>query len=78
MQDVIVPKVGMASAEVDVVTWHVQVGAVVAPGSRLADIESEKATIEIESPCAGVVAEIRVPAGSTVAPGTVLCRIRPA
>lgn len=77
MQDVIIPKVGMASTEVDVVAWHVGVGDEVGAGTELADIESEKATIRIESPCAGVVAEILVPAGATVAPGTVLCRIRP-
>ena len=77
MQDVMVPKVGMASAEVDVIAWHVSAGDPVAEGAPLAEIESEKATIQIDSPCDGTVAEILVPQGATVAPGTVLCRIRP-
>lgn len=78
MRDVMVPKLGMASNEVDVVAWHVAVGDVVTEGQALADVESEKATVQIESPDDGVIAEILVPEGDSVAPGTVLCRLRPA
>ena len=78
MLDIIIPKMGMATVEVDLVKWHVSVGAAVQPGTLLAEVESEKTTIEIESEVAGAVTEILVPAGETTEVGTVICRIQEA
>lgn len=78
MHDVIIPKMGMSSNEVDVVAWHVAVGDTVAVGTALLDVESEKAVLTVESEVAGVVTAIVVPKGSETTIGSVVCRIRPA
>lgn len=76
MEDVIVPKMGMSSDEVDVLEWHVGVGDAVSVGTPLVDVESEKAVLTIESELAGVVAEIVADQGATVEVGKVICRIQ--
>jgi len=76
VEDVIVPKMGMSSDEVDVLEWHVGVGDAVSVGTPLVDVESEKAVLTIESELAGVVAEIIADRGATVEVGKVICRIR--
>ena len=73
-----IPKMGMSTVEVDVMKWHVAVGDKVQPGQLLVEIESEKATMEMESEVAGTVAEILVQAGDVTEVGTVVCRIDPA
>ena len=55
-----IPKMGQATVEVDVIAWHVSVGDTVVPGTVLAEIESEKTTIELESEIDGTVEEILV------------------
>lgn len=72
MWEIRVPKLGMATAEADVVRWHVAVGDRVTPGGPLAEVESEKTSFVIEAEVGGVVREIRVPAGQTVEVGTVI------
>ncbi|WP_431523494.1 biotin/lipoyl-containing protein [Mesorhizobium captivum] len=76
MIDVRIPKMGAATVEVDLTKWHVAAGSNVVPGQVLAEIESEKTTIEIEAEVAGVVEEICVPEGSATEVGAVICRIR--
>jgi pyruvate/2-oxoglutarate dehydrogenase complex dihydrolipoamide acyltransferase (E2) component len=77
VHDVIIPKMGMSSNEVDVLDWHVNVGDEVAVGTPLLDVESEKAVLTVESEVVGVVTEIMVPKGSETTVGSVVCRIRP-
>lgn len=72
MWEIRVPKLGMATTDADVVRWHVAVGDRVEPGAALVEVESEKTAFLIESEAAGVVREIRIPAGTTVPVGTVL------
>jgi 2-oxoglutarate dehydrogenase E2 component (dihydrolipoamide succinyltransferase) len=72
MWEIRVPKLGMATTEADVARWDVAVGDRVERGAPLVEVESEKAALLIESEVAGVVTEIRVPAGTTVPVGTVL------
>ena len=45
--DIKIPKMGQATVEVEIIAWHVSPGSIVAPGSILAEIESEKTTIEL-------------------------------
>lgn len=49
-----------------VVSWNVKEGDSVKPGQSLGDIETDKATMELQSFDTGVVAAIMVPAGQTV------------
>ena len=49
-----------------VVSWNVKEGDSVKPGMSLGDIETDKATMELQAFDAGIVAAILVPAGQTV------------
>ncbi|MDF2810027.1 MAG: branched-chain alpha-keto acid dehydrogenase subunit [Microvirga sp.] len=70
-----IPKMGMTTEEVDVVSWHVAVGDKVSPAQPLADIESEKTTITIESEVSGTVTAILVALGEISAVGAPICTI---
>ena len=49
------PDVGEGTAEAELVAWHVAVGDRVAEDQPLADVMTDKATVELTSPVAGVV-----------------------
>ena len=73
--DVMIPKMGMGTEEVDLIKWHVNEGDAVAAGAPLADIESEKTTITVEAETAGTIAEVCVGENSPTTVGSVICRI---
>ncbi len=52
------PDVGEGTAEAELVAWHVAVGDRVAEDQPLADVMTDKATVELTSPVAGVVREL--------------------
>jgi 2-oxoisovalerate dehydrogenase E2 component (dihydrolipoyl transacylase) len=52
------PDVGEGTAEAEIVAWHVKVGEPVAEDQPLVDVMTDKATVEITSPTAGVVAAL--------------------
>jgi pyruvate dehydrogenase E2 component (dihydrolipoamide acetyltransferase) len=62
--DIRLPSVSPDDAAVTLVKWHVAVGSRVAPGDVLAEIESDKAVVELESEDAGVITEICVAEGN--------------
>lgn len=49
------PDVGEGIAEVELVKWHVKIGDAVKEGQPLADVMTDKATVELSSPVSGVV-----------------------
>ena len=49
------PDVGEGTAEAELVGWHVKVGDTVAEDQIVADVMTDKATVELTSPVAGVV-----------------------
>lgn len=57
---------GMAMTEGEVIAWYKQAGDAVQPGDLLAEVEAAKTTIEVEAPCAGILAEIAAEAGAVV------------
>ena len=69
--DVKVPDIGDFS-DVPVVTILVSVGDVVSEEDPLIEVESDKATMEVPSPAAGTVKEIKVSEGDTAVPYTPL------
>ena len=75
MIDVHIPKAGMSTVEVDVIAVHVAVGDTVEPGAILIEVESEKATFEVEAAHAGTVCEVLVREGEEVRVGDVVVRI---
>lgn len=62
--DICLPRVSPDDAAVTLAKWHVKVGSRVSPGDVIAEIESDKAIVELEAEEAGVITEIRVAEGS--------------
>src|SRR5436305_1823366 len=64
------PDMGEGVAEAELVEWHVSVGDTVTTESVLAEVLTDKATVEISSPVAGVVVYVRGDPGEKVAVGS--------
>src|SRR5204863_9440913 len=71
VQTVAVPDIGDFK-EVEVIEVLVKPGDKIAKEQSLVTLESDKATMEIPSPAAGVVKEIRIKTGDKVAQGSVI------
>ena len=69
------PKLTDSMEEGRIVEWQVRVGDRVSEGDVLAEIETDKAVMELESFWAGVVAEILRPDGDVVPVGEAIARI---
>ncbi|MGF6272476.1 2-oxoisovalerate dehydrogenase E2 component (dihydrolipoyl transacylase) [Massilia sp. UYP11] len=69
------PDLGEGIAEVEVVAWHVQPGDVVREDQVLADVMTDKATVEIPSPVAGTIASLGGAIGQSLAVGAELIRL---
>lgn len=70
--NVILPSLGFDMTEGRLVRWLKNEGEQVAKGQAIAEIETEKATVEIEAAVSGVLAKIIVPAGQTAPVGAVI------
>jgi pyruvate dehydrogenase E2 component (dihydrolipoamide acetyltransferase) len=70
--EVTMPSMGYEMEEGKVVSWLKQVGDRVDRGEVLAEIETDKTTVEMESMAAGTVAEIVVAEGDVAAVGAVI------
>ena len=70
-----VPDLGEGIAEVELVAWRVQPGDTVAEDQVLADVMTDKATVEIPSPVAGRVLALGGEVGRQIAVGAELIRI---
>src|ERR1044072_5325714 len=66
------PDIGEGIAEAEIVAWHVKVGDNVAEDQQLADMMTDKATVEMESPVAGKVLEVAGEVGDMIPIGAVL------
>ena len=60
------------------VKWYRKLGEAVAAGDHVADIETDKAVVEIESPASGVLAEILAEDGMVVAMGAAIGTVQEA
>ena len=67
MTDVMVPALGESVSEATVSTWFKKVGDAVKQDEMLCELETDKVSVEVPSPAAGILAEIIAPEGSTVA-----------
>ncbi len=67
MTDVMVPSLGESVSEATVSTWFKKPGDAVAVDEMLCELETDKVSVEVPSPVAGVLAEIIAPEGTTVA-----------
>jgi 2-oxoglutarate dehydrogenase E2 component (dihydrolipoamide succinyltransferase) len=75
MTDIRVPTLGESVTEATIGKWFKHAGDAVAVDEPLVELETDKVTIEVPSPAAGVLAEIAAKDGETVAVG-VLGQIR--
>ena len=69
------PDLGEGLTEGEVARWLVTEGQEIAEDDPLVEIQTDKATVEIPSPAAGVVSRILVAEGEVVPVGTVLVAI---
>jgi 2-oxoglutarate dehydrogenase E2 component (dihydrolipoamide succinyltransferase) len=73
--DVVMPQMGVSVSEGTITKWVKQVGEEIQADETLLEISTDKVDTEVPSPAAGVVSEILVQEGETVAVGTLLARI---
>ncbi len=66
------PDIGEGIAEAEIVAWHVKPGDMVAEDQQIADMMTDKATVEMESPVSGKVLEVAGEVGDTIAIGSML------
>ena len=69
------PDIGEGIAEAEIVEWHVAVGDMIEEDAHLADMMTDKATVEMESPVAGKVVKLAGEVGDQIAIGSVLVEI---
>jgi len=69
------PDIGEGIAEVELVAWHVQAGDTVSEDQILADVMTDKASVEIPSPVAGKVLTLGGKVGEMMAVGSELIRL---
>ena len=67
-----VPTLGESITEATVGKWFKQPGEAVKADEPLVELETDKVTLEVNAPAAGVLSEIAVPTGETVAVGALL------
>lgn len=72
MADITLPQLGETVTEGTITRWFKKVGEQVAADEPLFEVSTDKVDTEVPSPIAGVLTEIRVQEGDTVAVGTVI------
>ena len=73
--DVLMPQLGETVAEGKIKQWFKSAGDAIKPGDNLFEIETDKVSMEVPSTTAGVLTEIRVPAGEVAPVGAVVAVI---
>src|SRR5437868_507776 len=72
MADLVVPQLGESITEAVVSRWLKQVGDAVGADEPVAELETDKVTVELPSPVAGTLGEQRAAVGKTVRVGEVI------
>ena len=75
MHDVTIPALGMAMTEAVLTRWHKQPGDPVATGDVLAEIETDKSVVDLESPADGTLGRHLAGEGAAVPVGDPVVRI---
>jgi 2-oxoisovalerate dehydrogenase E2 component (dihydrolipoyl transacylase) len=69
------PDIGEGIAEAEIVKWHVKIGDVVTEDDQIADVMTDKATVEMEAPVSGKVIGLAGEEGDIIAIGSMLVEI---
>ncbi len=70
--EIVVPTLGESVTEATVGKWFKKAGDAVKADEALAELETDKVTLEVNAPAAGVISEIVVKEGETVGVGAIL------
>src|SRR5687767_6846757 len=70
-----VPTLGESVSEATIAKWFKKPGDAVKADEPLLELETDKVTLEVNAPAAGVLAEITAKDGETVTPGALLGQI---
>ncbi len=73
--DIKVPTLGESVTEATLAKWYKKAGDAVAVDEPLCELETDKVTVEVPAPSAGVLAELSVDEGATVAVGAIIGRL---
>ena len=76
MAEIRVPTLGESVTEATIGKWFKKPGEAVAVDEPLVELETDKVTIEVPAPAAGVLADIAAKDGETVAVGALLGQIK--
>jgi 2-oxoglutarate dehydrogenase E2 component (dihydrolipoamide succinyltransferase) len=76
MTDIVVPTLGESVSTATVARWLKNAGDAVAADEPLVELETDKVTVEVNAPVAGVITAIAADTGAEVAPGAVLGSIQ--
>ncbi len=74
-EDILMPQLGETVAEGKISTWYKSVGDQVAAGEKLFEVETDKATMEVEATVAGILSDIVIAEGEAGPVGTIVARI---
>lgn len=69
------PDIGEGIAEAEIVAWHVKVGDRVEEDDQIADMMTDKATVEMEAPVSGTIVAVAGEEGDIIAIGSMLVQI---
>ena len=72
MTDILVPTLGESVSSATVARWLKQAGEAVSADEPLVELETDKVTVEVNAPSAGVLEAIAAAEGAEVAPGALL------
>ena len=73
--DIKVPTLGESVTSATIARWIKKVGEAVAADEPIVELETDKVTVEVNAPQAGVIAEIIADEGAEVQPGDLLGRV---
>jgi 2-oxoglutarate dehydrogenase E2 component (dihydrolipoamide succinyltransferase) len=73
--EVIIPQVGESITEAQIGKWHKKPGDAVAKDETIAELETDKVTVELPAPASGTLGEVLVQQGQTAKVGAVIARI---
>src|SRR6185437_14352847 len=76
--DFALPEIGEGVYEAELVDWHVKPGETVRRGQPLAEVLTDKASMEVPAPFAGTVTELKAAPGDQIKVGQVVLAYTPA
>src|SRR5258708_36912067 len=77
MADLVIPKLGESISEAVIAKWLKKVGENIAVDEPVVDLETDKVSVALPAPAAGVLAEQRFAVGDTVKVGEIIGTISP-